>query len=210
MLDLIKRFLLFISGLRPAPVRNEPVPEIAAARNEPWISLEQFRKAAGLSGVKAQGWYPHVSTACMEFGITSPARIAAYIAQVGHESGGFVYTREIWGPTTAQQRYEGRADLGNRNIGDGRRFAGRGLIQITGRSNYEAVSKGLGIDFVNDPILLEHPANAARSAAWWWANNGCNQIADTGDFERLTKRINGGTNGLADRLERWNRAKQYV
>ncbi|MGB6104600.1 MAG: glycoside hydrolase family 19 protein, partial [Pusillimonas sp.] len=120
------------------------------------------------------------------------------------------YTREIWGPTPAQLRYEGRADLGNIERGDGSRFRGRGLIQITGRANYRSVANGLGIDCLSEPALLEFPEDAARSAAWWWANNGCNQIADTEDFERLTRRINGGLNGYADRLARWNLAKRHV
>lgn len=175
-----------------------------------WVTPEQFRQSTGISQAKTDKWYQPVKSACLEFGITGSVRIAAYLAQIGHESGGFVYTREIWGPTKAQLKYEGRPDLGNANIGDGRRFLGRGLIQITGRSNYAAVSKGLGVDFVADPVLLEHDVNAARSAAWWWANNGCNEIADSGDFVRLTRKINGGTNGLDDRIARWNRAKQYV
>lgn len=186
----------------------EPVEHAPDAKS--WLTPERFQQAAGLSQAKTDKWYQPVKSACLEFGIVGPSRIAAFLAQVGHESGGFVWTREIWGPTKAQLKYEGRPDLGNVAIGDGRRFLGRGLIQITGRSNYTAASEGLGVDFVADPALLEHDVNAARSAAWWWANNGCNQIADSGDFERLTKRINGGLNGLDDRLARWNRAKQYV
>lgn len=175
-----------------------------------WISLEAFRKATGLSASRAQDWYASVKAACIEFGITTPARIAAFLAQVGHESGGFVYTREIWGPTAAQLRYEGRVDLGNTHPGDGSRYRGRGLIQVTGRFNYEAVSRALGVDAVNDPALLEKPLLAARSAAWWWASHGCNVLADAGDFVALTKRINGGTNGLQDRMQRWERAKQAL
>jgi len=87
-----------------------------------------------------------VLSACLEFGIVGPARVAAFLAQVGHESGGFVHTREIWGPTPAQQRYEGRADLGNTRPGDGSRFRGRSLIQVAGRANYTAVAAGLDID----------------------------------------------------------------
>jgi len=210
MNELIGRILAWLSGAlgssQPAPASDVEPP----APMPPWLSLEQFRKATGLSATKAQDWYPHVAKACVEFGITTPTRIAAFLAQVGHESGGFVYTREIWGPTAAQQRYEGRADLGNWEPGDGSRFRGRGLIQITGRANYQAVSDGLGVDFVGNPALLEQPEYAALSAAWWWANNGCNELADAGDFERLTRQINGGLNGYADRAARWKQAKMYV
>src|SRR5690606_17393021 len=101
-------------------------------------SSDLFRKATGLSASRAQDWYPYVRAACIEFEITAPTRLAAFLAQVGHESGGFVYAREIWGPTEAQKRYEGRKDLGNTQPGDGSRFRGRGLIQITGRANYTA------------------------------------------------------------------------
>lgn len=185
----------------PAPVQPQPVE---------WLSLAAFQAATGLSDEMARAWYEHVRAACLEFSIVGPVRIAAFLAQVGHESGGFIYTREIWGPTVAQQRYEGRADLGNTQSGDGFRFRGRGLIQITGRTNYERAAAGLGVDVVTDPQLLEGRALAARSAAWWWATHGCNQLADGGDFVALTRRINGGTNGLADRQARWERAKKAI
>lgn len=210
MKELFHKLLMFLSGLRPAPTKNVPVLEITPAPILDWISLDQFRRATGLDAAKAIDWYQHVRAACLEFDIIGPARIAAFLAQVGHESGGFAYTREIWGPTAAQKRYEGRADLGNTQPGDGSKFRGRGLNQITGRYNYQRLKDKLGVDVVNNPVLLEQKPLAARSAAWWWANNGCNEIADTGDFERLTRRINGGTNGLADRLDRWERAKLHV
>lgn len=178
--------------------------------NASWISPEKFRKATGLSAVRAQDWYEHVKAACLAYEITTPARIAAFLAQVGHESGSFVYTREIWGPTAAQQRYEGRADLGNIYPGDGARFRGRGLIQVTGRANYAKASAALGLDLIAHPELLEEKPMAARSAAWWWDAHGCNEIADSGDLLRLTKRINGGTNGLEDRKQRWEIAKQAL
>lgn len=178
--------------------------------NASWISPETFRKATGLSAVRAQDWYEHVKAACLAYEITTPARIAAFLAQVGHESGSFVYTREIWGPTAAQQRYEGRADLGNIYPGDGSRFRGRGLIQITGRFNYTQASQALGMDLLAHPELLEGKPLAALSAAWWWSANGCNAIADAGDLTRLTRVINGGTNGLEDRTRRWEVAKHAL
>lgn len=160
-----------------------------------------FAAAAGLSATS--GWFEPISAALSEFGINTPRRIAAWIAQIGHESGGFRYTREIWGPTPAQTRYEGRKDLGNTRPGDGFRYRGRGLIQLTGRANYESATRALGVDLVNQPELLETPALAARSAAWFWSTRNCNALADAGDFTALTRRINGGLNGLKDRQRRY-------
>jgi len=118
-----------------------------------------------------------------------------------------MYTRELWGPTAAQVRYEGRADLGNVFPGDGFRFRGRGLIQITGRYNYEMVREALGVDVILYPERLEEKPLAARASAWWWQANGCNELVDAGDFVALTRRINGGTNGLSDRQARFARAQ---
>lgn len=192
------------------PQKAKPVSAPVEPKQVEWLSLAVFQAATGLSSEMARAWFEHVRTACLESGIVGPVRIAAFLAQVGHESGGFVYTRELWGPTAAQARYEGRADLGNTQRGDGFRFRGRGLIQITGRDNYQHAAAGLGVDVVADPQLLEERALAARSAAWWWKTHGCNQLADGGDFVALTKRINGGTNGLADRQARWDRAKKAI
>ena len=169
-----------------------------------------FLRAANLSPAMADRWWQHVEPALFEFGILQPQRVAAWIAQTGHESLGFTLTREIWGPTPAQLRYEGREDLGNILPGDGKRYMGRGLIQITGRANYRKCGEALGFDLVASPALLESDLLAARSAAWFWYSRGLNDLADSGDFVALTKRINGGTNGLADRQRRWEIAKQYL
>jgi len=137
-------------------------------------------------------------------------RETAFIAQIAHESGQFRYVRELWGPTPAQERYEGRADLGNTQPGDGRKFMGRGLIQITGRANYAACGVALGLDLLAHPELLETPQMACNSAAWWWREHGCNELADSGDFKALTKRINGGYNGLMDRVALYEKAQQVI
>jgi putative chitinase len=138
-----------------------------------------------------------------EFEINAPKRVAAFLAQIGHESGGFHYVREI----ASGAAYEGRADLGNTEPGDGERFRGRGLIQITGRANYRECSRVL---FNNDmllkqPELLEQPNLAAWSAAWFWYSRGCNELADAGKFGDITRKINGGLNGYPDRVARYNR-----
>jgi putative chitinase len=164
-----------------------------------------FQKATSLSQSMAAKWYEPVNASMALYAIDTPALQAAFLAQVGHESGGFVYTREIWGPTPAQAKYEGRLDLGNTQPGDGKRYMGRGLIQITGRANYQAISDDIGIDYVTSPELLEQTSGAAQSAAWFWNKRGLNEYVS--DFVTLTKRINGGTNGLADREARWKIAK---
>lgn len=174
------------------------------------MTAQQLAKATGATLERASAFLPHITDGMDYYAINTAVRQAAFLAQIGHESGGLRYTREIWGPTPQQQRYEGRADLGNTQLGDGARYRGRGLIQITGRSNYSAASAGLGVDLIAAPELLETPALAVRSAAWWWARHGCNEIADTGDFARLTRRINGGLNGLTDRLARWEGAQEVL
>lgn len=171
-----------------------------------------FARAAALAQPMAAKWYDPVERAMMEFAIVSPLRAAMFIATIGHESAGFVHTREIWGPTSAQLRYEGRKDLGNTQPGDGFRFRGRGLIQVTGRANYQALSDGLGMVYVSNPEWLERPVDAARGSGWWWFNNGCNEIADTGDFLRLSIRVNGKNanglpNGWVDRQRRFEAAR---
>lgn len=132
-------------------------------------------------------------------------QIAHFLAQVGHESLSFIYTKEIWGPTPAQLRYEGRKDLGNVIAGDGLRFMGRELIQVTGRANYRACSIALFGDerLLQTPELLEQPAHAVASAFWFLDSKGIGQLTD---LKAITRKINGGLNGLKDRQERFERA----
>lgn len=174
------------------------------------MDRQLFKMAAGLPQPMADRWWPHVDAAWREYDIQTVERQAAWLAQVGHESGGFIYTRELWGPTPAQMRYEGRIDLGNTQPGDGKRFMGRGLIQITGRANYRECGAALGIDLEANPVLLQGDVLAARSAGWFWQKKNLNALADAGDFVTLTRRINGGTNGLADRQQRWERARRAL
>ncbi len=153
---------------------------------------------------------PALNTAMDRFGIVGTPRVAAFIAQVGHESGQFRWAEGVWGPTAQQVGYEGRADLGNTVPGDGSKYRGRGLIQITGRANYAACGEALGLDLINNPQLLELPQHAAMSAAWFWSMKGLNTLADQGDFVKITRRINGGINGLEDRLLLWDKAKKVL
>lgn len=159
---------------------------------------------------RATVWADPLSAAMALYAIDSDLRQAAFLAQVGHESGRLVYTRELWGPTSAQQRYEGRVDLGNTQPGDGFRYRGRGLIQVTGRANYQSAATALALPLLDQPELLEQPSAAALSAAWFWNSHNLNALADAGDFETITRRINGGLNGQDDRLALWNSAKSAM
>jgi putative chitinase len=151
-----------------------------------------------------------LNTAMQHYQIVGTKRAAAFIAQIGHESGQLRYVREIWGPTAAQRGYEGRDDLGNSVPGDGRKYCGRGLIQITGRANYAKCGDALGLDLISHPELLELPQHAAMSAAWFWKQKGLNDLADRDQFNTITRRINGGLNGLADRLALWEKARNVL
>lgn len=156
---------------------------------------------------RARRFGPHLVAAMLEFEIDTPAQQAAFLAQIGHESGNLRWTVELWGPTEAQVRYEGRADLGNLRPGDGYRYRGRGLIQTTGRANYARTGQALGLDLETFPDLLAEPGLAARSAACFWRSHNLGPIAESGDFARLTRKINGGLNGYPARLQLWAFAK---
>jgi predicted chitinase len=141
-----------------------------------------------------------------EFEIDRPAREAAFVAQLAHESGELRFMEEIWGPTAAQRRYEPpgtlATKLGNTEAGDGKRFKGRGPIQITGRANYKRFGDLLGLDLVADPPRAAVPEVAFRVAGLFWSKKGLNELADLAtaeSFREITRRINGGFNGLADR-----------
>lgn len=156
---------------------------------------------------------PLLNDFMQKYDIAVIQRITFFLASIAHESGELKYTREIWGPTEAQKRYEKRHDLGNVYPGDGKRFMGRGLIQITGRANYRDCSfalTGSVNTFVDNPELLSTPGYATESACWFWAERGLNEISDIGDFERATKRINGGLNGYDKRLKYLDRARKII
>jgi len=174
------------------------------------ITQQQLLQILPNAGRQAGVFVPVLNAAMGKYGIVTKLRIAAFIAQVGHESGQLRYVREIWGPTAQQAGYEGRADLGNTVPGDGSKYRGRGLIQITGRANCAACGEALGLDLISNPELLEQPQYAAMSAAWFWSTKGLNTLADQGDFVKITRRINGGLNGLEDRLQLWERAKKVL
>jgi putative chitinase len=149
-------------------------------------------------------------------GINTPKRSAAFLAQVGHESGQLHYVRELGGDQYLSKYDTGTlaVRLGNTPAldGDGQKYRGRGLIQVTGRHNYRQCSLGLFGDerLLASPELLEQPQWAAESAAWFWGQNGLNELADRDQFNSITRRINGGLNGLQDRLQLWARARAVL
>lgn len=178
------------------------------------ITMEQLASCTGARIDRAQAFLPHLTAAMREFDIGTALRAGAFLAQIGWESTYLKYTAEIWGPTAAQLGYEGRADLGNTQPGDGSRFRGHGLLQVTGRANHAAARDHLRAkfgarvpDFEVHPDTLAEYEWAALSAGEFWARHGLNALADAGDIEQLTRRINGGTSGLAQRIALWEKAK---
>ena len=141
--------------------------------------------------------------------INTPLRLAHFLAQIDHESGGFKHLTEL-GNRAYFNKYEGRKDLGNTEAGDGFRFRGRGYIQVTGRYNYLQLSKDTGIDFVNNPDLLATEVNAIVSACWFWSKRKLNALADKDDLVGITRRVNGGLNGLEDRRKKLAKWKAVI
>jgi putative chitinase len=193
------------------------------------LTLEQLQHAMPHAGARAVRFHAPLLHAMREWGIDDTAqRVAMFLAQIAEESGELRYVRELWGPTRQQMRYErdfdapwqrGDAvnrvafDLGNTEPGDGHRFCGRGLIQITGRANYARVSVALfgSQDYLLQfPDALEQTYPAARSAAWFWSSRGLNAYADCGDLSTCTRRINGGLTHYDRRMKHWAQAKDAL
>lgn len=153
-----------------------------------------------------QRLYPLLLAMCKRYRIDTPLRMAHFFAQIAHETACLRYLEEI----ASGSAYEGRRDLGNVQPGDGPRFKGRGLIQLTGRDNYRQYGRACGRDFEgrDDPGLVSSdPALAVDVAGWFWARNGLNELADQDDLRTITRRINGGFNGLQDRERYLDRAR---
>ena len=179
------------------------------------ITSEQLQRIMPkLSPAKRKLYLPFLNRIMEEYEINTRLRVAAFLAQLAHESGEFRYMEEIWGPTEAQRRYEPpsslAAKLGNTERGDGKRFKGRGPIQITGRFNYARYGSLLGVDLIANPELAATPQIAFSIAGLYWKRNGLNELADNDDIVTITKRIKGGTNGLTDRRAYYKRAKDVL
>jgi putative chitinase len=136
----------------------------------------------------------------------TPLRLAHFMAQVAHESGGFRYMEEV----ASGAAYEGRTDLGNTQAGDGKLFKGRGPIQLTGRANYRLFGRALGIDFEQHPSIVAYPSIGLLAGCHYWQMRGLNEFADADDILTITKRINGGQNGLAERKVYLAKAKALL
>lgn len=178
-------------------------------------------------------WAPHLAETFERFEINTPARQAAFIGQCSHESANFKTLQEnlnysaeslhrVWPsrfPTVeaaqpyhrnpekiANKVYSSRMGNGDEASGDGWRYHGRGLIQLTGRANYKYAGDALGVDLVADPNLVANERYASLTAGWFWKTHGLNELADKHDNVAITKRINGGTIGLDDRVAHTNQA----
>lgn len=178
------------------------------------LTLEQLAKIFPNAGLLIATYIDPLNATMFEFEIDTPLRMASFLAQIGHESGQLRYVKEL----ASGEAYEGRKDLGNTEVGDGVKFKGRGLIQITGRANYTAILHDLGIDCVRHPSLLEQPVNACRVSGWYWDKHNLNALADRSDQLGISGTINCGRasvpatriNGLADRLGLFERAKEVL
>lgn len=174
------------------------------------LTTNQLQKIVPtLNDEKAQIVTAALNSCMYQYGITTPLLQSMFLAQVAHESDGFFYTKEL----ASGEAYEGRADLGNTSPGDGAKYKGRGYIQITGKVNYVAMMMDLCFDCVEHPEMIEIPNLAALSAAWFWNTHKLNEVCGEGseeDFIRVTKHINGGTNGLESRLAYWAKAKEAL
>lgn len=194
------------------------------------MNAAQLGLAVGLSATDAALWYPHVTEAAKRFDFEAPLRLAMWLAQCGEESDGFRHLTENlnysahalranW-PThfptdqiadryarqpekIANRAYANRMGNGDEASGDGWRFRGRGLVQITGRNNVRACGRALKADLESSPDMLLQPSLAALSAGWYWSVRGLNAYADRGDVAGATKVINGGNAGLAERNRRY-------
>jgi predicted chitinase len=179
------------------------------------LTIQQLRHVMP-QAKSAQAFLDPLNDCMQNYQINKPLRKAAFLAQLAHESGQLIFTREIWGPTAQQRKYEPgtrlASTLGNTQPGDGSRFRGRGLIQLTGRANYRSYTKAVkqrdpkAPDFEASPDDLATPQWATDCAGWFWTTRRLNPLADAKDFKGITKRINGGFNGLEDRMKFYQRA----
>lgn len=176
------------------------------------LTQEQFYKlypAALKYGTINNGLYEQLTKAMDKYQINNKLRESYFLGQLAHECVGFKYIYEL-GTKAYFKRYDGRKDLGNTQVGDGYRYRGRGFIQLTGRYNYRKYGKKLGIDLENNPDLALGLDIACLIAAQYWDDIKGNELSDLGEFKTITKRINGGYNGLTDRINRANKVASLI
>lgn len=203
------------------------------------MNAEKLSAATGMPLDTARMWAEPLTVAMAGFDINTPKRQAQFLAQVGHESGGFKRLVEnlnydaaglarVWpgrfssgtGPNELAREIARQPEkianaayglrMGNNAQGDGWKYRGRGLIQLTGKTNYQSASTALDLPLTEQPDLVTEPRVAALTAAWFWHKNGLNQLADSGDTTAVTRRINGGTTGLDDRVARYKVAAKAL
>lgn len=202
------------------------------------FTLDQLKQLIPTAAGGVEAWYEGLCDALPQYEIVTEKRVAAFIAQCAHESGGFRLMEEnlnykaatltkLWPKrypvgvaekyagkpeAIANKSYSGRMGNGDEKSGDGWKFRGRGILQLTGKSNYQACSKYLFEDntLLDNPDILLDPYYATHSACWFWNTNKLNQYADNGDFVTMTKKINGGTIGLDDRIKHYNHALKVL
>ena len=166
-----------------------------------------------MPAVLVQAWADKLGAACTKGGIDTPQRLAHFLSQISHESGGLQWLEELWGPTPAQIRYEGRLDLGNTQAGDGYLFRGRSPLQLTGRANYRATGQRIGQPLETQPELASQIGVGSQIAVDYWVTHHLNALADQGGLKMvppITQKVNGGQNGIADRLRRYSIAAHVL
>eukprot|EP01107_Rhizomastix_libera_P018275 TRINITY_DN92_c0_g1_i1.p1 TRINITY_DN92_c0_g1~~TRINITY_DN92_c0_g1_i1.p1 ORF type:complete len:193 (+),score=32.28 TRINITY_DN92_c0_g1_i1:417-995(+) len=170
-------------------------------------SSQLKQMAPSLSDSKADEYLPYINAAMNKFNINTPKRVAHFMAQLLHESGELKWMEEF----ATGKAYEGRRDLGNTQKGDGVKYKGRGPIQVTGRDAYKKCGAAIGADLVSNPKLLVQPQYGFMGSAWVYAEwKDCNPLADKDNIVGITKKINGGSNGLADRKKKLALAKKVL
>ena len=200
------------------------------------MEAQQLADAVKIDLAHAEALLPGIETAIKTADLDTPARLSAFLAQTGHESGGFKFLEEnlnykpetlcrVWPShfneenchefsgnpeAIANTAYAGRMGNGDAETGDGWRYRGRGFLQLTGKENYEHASSDLGFDFVSEPDAVATPEGATLTAAWFWKKHNLNHYVDNNDFTQMTKIINGGTIGLEDRVARFNHAMSVL
>lgn len=203
----VDNVLRSLSNLPARPSGKQPYAGLFPTSTMMLLTAQQILAIAPeASTSRINSLTPFLNRTMVEFNVSTPLRQAHFLAQVGHESDRFNALEEY----ASGEDYEGRDDLGNIYSGDGVRYKGRGLIQVTGRTNYEACGKALGIDLINNPTRLASPELASRSAGWFWATNQLNGDADNDDVRTVTRVINGGYNGLDDRIQLLQAAKRVL
>lgn len=197
------------------------------------ITQDQLQRALGLSSKVSATWIDPLNATLERFQIEEPLHIAAFLAQIGHESALLSAVQENLNYSASGLRavfpkyftmaeaeqyarkpqaianrvYANRMGNGDEASGDGWKFRGRSPVMVTGKDNYEACGAALGIDLIQEPDILVNPEYGAQAAGWFWQSRNLNKLAEAGDFDAITRRINGGMNGAADRNALWKKAK---